>query len=171
MTVWQYLLGFIVTSAWLALVLFVLLCGLWLQGWLAGRKWADRSRSDAWGTLTGFLDLRLLPSPRGEDRLVKILPSSDQRLELPNGEVVGPPTPGRVSDGQSIPAFAWPLIGSPLTGRSRDIAIGVHDEECFLKRRPAADAHGIMYAAMRSRGMWWRGPIMHAVLLNWGSKW
>lgn len=154
-----------------AVVIALLLAGLWLQGWLAGRYLRDASRSDPWGTLTGVLDIRLLRSPKGEDRLVRMLPSSDLRFERPNGEIIGPPTHGRLSDGQSIPSFAWALIGSPLTGRSRDIALGIHDEECFLRRRSPEDAHGLMYQAMRSRGMWWRGPIMYAVLLNWGSTW
>lgn len=171
MTWWQYLLGFGVTSLWLGAIVMLLCAGLWVQGWLAGRKYGDRSLAAPYGELTGFVDLRLLPSPRGEDRLVKILPSSDQRFSLVTGEILGPPTPGRISDGQSIPGAAWWLIGSPLTGRSRDIAIGIHDEECARRRRAPEEAHGIMYAAMRSRGMWWRGPIMFAVLLNWGTSW
>jgi hypothetical protein len=154
-----------------AIALAVLLIGLWLQGWLAGRQYGDRARSDSWGRMWGALDVRLIRSKRREDRSVMILHTTDLRFERPNGEIIGPPTIGRFSDGQSIPPFAWVLVGSPLTGRSRDIAIGIHDEECAVRRRPAVEAHGIMYEAMRSRGMYFRGPIMHAVLLNWGSKW
>lgn len=173
MTWYQYLLGWLVTNSWLALVLGVVACGLWAQGWLAGRKYYNRARPDPWGTLHGMLWIGLLRSPKGEDRAVQIHPDSDDLFETPWGEVIGPSTPGRISDGESSPPITWPLTGGPFNGRARDAALGPHDELCGQnpKTMPSDKAHGVMYCLMRSRGLWWRGPIKHAVLLNWGSKW
>jgi len=39
---------------------------------------------------------------------------------------------GFVSDGASIPRFAWPIIGSPLTGKYRAAAI-IHDYCYFMQ--------------------------------------
>lgn len=166
-----HLHGWFIVNFWIALALLIVLMVLWVQGWWAGRELPDWESPNPWGVLFGSIDVRLLNSQQYEDRSVKILPTTDWWFRRPNGELIRP-TVGRESDGQSIPPFAWLLMGmSPLTGKSRSPAIGGHDEECYLKRRSAEAAHNIMYEMMRARGMRVRGPILHAVLLNWGSKW
>lgn len=166
---YQYVAGFIVTSFAIGLFIGIAACGLWLQGWLAGRRYYNADRK--WGRMAGRLWYGPVPSATGEDRRVEFHPDCTLRFERPNGEVVGSQIPGHTSDGQSVPVLAWPLIGSPFTGRSRDIATGIHDPMCKERTRPSAEVHGIFYEAMRSRGIWFRGPIIHAVELNWGPKW
>lgn len=169
MTWYHYLLGFLVTAAWLALILLLLACGLWLQGWLAGRRYYNRARPDPWGRSAGRPTYTFLESATGEDRMALVHPDTDLRHEMPDGSVIAMSS-GRMIDGQSIPVLARPLIGGPFDGRSRNAA-ALHDELCAVRQRSAIEAHGAMYAAMRARGLWWRGPIVHAVQLNWGARW
>lgn len=122
-----------------------------------------------WGTLRGDLVLRLPRSPKGEDRAVQIHPDTSLSFERPNGEVISM-TRDRWSDGMSGWSILWPLIGSPLTGRVKDCAF-IHDELCARKDRPSAEAHRVMYEAMRSRGLWFRGPLIYRGLLIGGARW
>ena len=101
--------------------------------------------------------------------MVQIHPDTDLSFERPNGEIISM-THGRWIDGQSIPPLLWPLLGSPLTGRSKDCA-AIHDELCARKDRHYKEAHRVMYEGMRSRGMWFRGRLMYWGLLIGGSKW
>lgn len=168
---YHYLLGWIVTNLWIALTIGILTAGLWVQGWLAGRKYYNRARPDPWGSIGGRLIVEMIRAKKGEDREVEIFPGTTWWQELPNGERIENLEIGRRSDGQSIPPPGWPLVGSPLTGRSREVNTGGHDEECKRRRWPPEKVHGASYCGMRARGMYLRGPIMHAILLNWGSRW
>lgn len=170
MSWYHYLFGWIVTNLWLTFVVGILLAGLWLQGWSAGRHLSDRSRSDPWGTLHGMAWLGMLRSAKGEDRLAKVHPDTDLAFERPNGEIIRLRADLTI-DGQSIPPLARPLIGGPFDGRGRDGSY-LHDGECAEPQsRSYQDAHAIQYQVNRSLGLWFRGPIVYAVQLNWGRRW
>jgi hypothetical protein len=124
--------------------------------------------SALYGTFHGELVTVWLTSAR-EDRRMRVHPDTTLAFERPNGEVITM-TVGREFDGQSIPPLAWPLVGSPMTGKSR-LCAAIHDELCARKDRPYRDAHRVMYEAMRSRGMRFRAALIYRALLMGGSKW
>jgi hypothetical protein len=121
-----------------------------------------------WGHFRGRVVTEWLDSD-GEDRVMRLTPETDLVFERPSGECIAAHV-GLTFDGASIPSLAWPLVGSPFTGKFRKAAV-IHDSLCRRKDRPYRDAHRVMYEAMRSRGMWFRGPIMYRVLLWFGSRW
>lgn len=77
---------------------------------------------------------------------------------------------GFVTDGASIPAALWPLMGSPFTGRYRLPAV-LHDCAYSTVGLTRADADRMFYEAMREAGvgavMAW---LMYAAvrLFGWG---
>lgn len=123
-----------------------------------------------WGTMHGIMNTDWLRSAKGEDRAMLVTTRSTLSFERPNGEIITPEA-GLIFDGQSVPMWAWFLLAmSPFTGKSREAA-AVHDHLCKKQDRPYRDAHRVMLEAMRSRGMWFRGPLLYRALLLRGSKW
>jgi hypothetical protein len=128
------------------------------------------SSSRNWGRMEGRIATWWHVSRKGEDRAMEVHPDTDLTFVRPSGERIRPRA-GFVFDGQSIPIWAWLILGmSPYTGKSRQAA-AIHDWLCHLRDRPYREAHYVMYEIMRSRGMHWRGPIMFRILLLAGSKW
>lgn len=84
---------------------------------------------------------------KGEDRRMKLHPDTDLVFERGSGEVVVA-FPGLEFDGASIPVWAWPLIGSPFTGKYRKAAV-IHDQMCHDQTRPAKEAHWIFREMLR----------------------
>ena len=88
----------------------------------------------------------------------------------PNGEIITPAV-GLIFDGQSIPILLWLVLGmSPFTGKSREAAL-IHDHLCKVQDRTYQEAARVMYECCRSRGMWFRAPLIYRGLLIGGSKW
>ena len=82
---------------------------------------------------------------------------------------------GFVSDGASIPRFAWPIIGSPLTGKYRAAAI-IHDYCYFMQMFSREISDKIFLEAMKvlKVSKWKRYIIYWAVrlfgCLAWGNR-
>lgn len=105
-----------------------------------------------------------------EDRWMLLHPDTDLVFVRPTGEVITALT-GLRFDGASIPVWAWPLIGSPFTGRYREAAV-IHDTLCFAKDRPAKEAHWVFREMLRALGVGrFRARLMYVALLIGGSKW
>ena len=59
---------------------------------------------------------------------------------------------GFQTDGASIPAPLWPLVGHPLSGSILKAA-ALHDYELVTKRAPSAVIHRRFYHALRATGV------------------
>jgi hypothetical protein len=59
---------------------------------------------------------------------------------------------GAISDGASIPAFLWRIVGTPLVGRYRNAAV-VHDWYCATRSEPSPAVHQMFYEAMLASGV------------------
>lgn len=59
---------------------------------------------------------------------------------------------GTISDGASIPAFLWKIVGTPLVGQYRDAAI-IHDWFCAVRTEPYPAVHRMFYEAMLTSGV------------------
>ena len=126
--------------------------------------------SQLWGTMHGVLNVDFLRSRKGEDRAVQVTDRSTLCFVRADGETIQPAA-DFISDGQSIPIALWWLLGmSPLTGKSREASI-IHDWLCKTRDRTYQEAARVMLEIMRSRGMWFRGPLLYRALLIGGSKW
>lgn len=122
-----------------------------------------------WGRFEGEVVTRWLPSA-GEDRRMALHPDTTLMFRRRNGETIAA-KPWLEFDGASIPVWAWPLIGSPFTGKYRRAAV-IHDTLCAAKERPWRDAHRVMYEACRALGVGkFRAWLMYRALLIGGSKW
>ena len=107
---------------------------------------------------------------KGEDRRMKLHAETDLVFVRASGEVL-PAFPGLEFDGASIPTWAWPLIGSPFTGKYRKAAV-IHDQLCHDKRRPAKECHWIFREMLLSLGVGrLRARLMYLALIWAGSKW
>lgn len=124
---------------------------------------------DLWGRFHGEVVTRWLPS-RGEDRRMVLHPDTTLAFERASGEVITARI-GLEFDGASIPVWAWPLFGSPFTGKFRRAAV-IHDTLCDSRDRPWREAHQVMYEAMRALGVGrFRARLMYRALLIGGSRW
>lgn len=122
-----------------------------------------------WGKFHGRVVTIWLDS-NGEDRRMLLHSDTDLVFELPNGDAI-PALRGLEFDGASIPVWAWPLIGSPFTGKFRKAAV-IHDTLCFIKDRPHREAHYLMYLACRALGVGKiRAKLIYWALLVGGSRW
>ena len=123
-----------------------------------------------WGTWHGEPNTTWLRSAYGEDRAMMVTEHSTLAFERPNGEIITPAV-GLIFDGQSIPILLWLVLGmSPFTGKSREAAL-IHDHLCKVQDRTYQEAARVMYECCRSRGMWFRAPLIYRGLLIGGSKW
>lgn len=78
---------------------------------------------------------------------------------------------GSVTDGASIPLFAWSIIGGPFEGVYRDAAV-VHDVACSQKQRSWESVHEMFYRAMlTSRVNEAKAKIMYAAVYHFGPRW
>lgn len=125
--------------------------------------------NNRWGAFTGVVVTEWSPGGGDEDRQMVLHPDTTLAYTRPNGERIAADV-GLVFDGASIPPLAWPLVGSPFTGKARLPAV-IHDTLCSRKDRPWPEVHRVMYEAMRCRGMWFRGPILYRILMAFGSRW
>lgn len=58
---------------------------------------------------------------------------------------------GYITNGASIPASLWSIVGGPFDGPYRDAAV-LHDYYCEAKTRSSDDTHKMYYEAARARG-------------------
>jgi len=122
-----------------------------------------------WGRFHGKVITVWLDSA-GEDRRMRIHPETDLVFVRYTGDVIHARV-GLEFDGASIPVWAWPLIGSPFTGKFRKAAV-IHDTLCAKPDRPYRDAHRLMYECCRSLGVGRvRARLIYWALLIGGSKW
>jgi len=106
----------------------------------------------------------------GEDRRMRLHQDTDLSFETPTGELI-PALPSLEFDGASLPVWAWPLIGSPFTGKYRKAAV-IHDTLCFVKDRTPRECHYLMRTMCRSLGVGrFRSFLIYSALLIGGSKW
>lgn len=59
---------------------------------------------------------------------------------------------GTISDGASIPRWAWSVIGAPFSGRYAISAL-LHDHYCETRERTSHDTHRSFYYGMRANGV------------------
>ena len=122
-----------------------------------------------YGTMRGQVVTVWLKSG-GEARRMRLHSDTDLTFERPTGEII-PALVGLEFDGASIPIWAWPLIGSPFTGKYREAAV-IHDTLCFAKDRPYKEAHWVFRECLRALGVGrFRARVMYLALLIGGSKW
>ncbi len=106
----------------------------------------------------------------GEDRRMRLTDQTDLVFTRPTGEVI-PALPGLEFDGASVPVWAWPLVGSPFTGKYRKAAV-IHDTLCFVKVMSAKESHWVFREMLRALGVGrFRARLMYVALLVGGSKW
>lgn len=78
---------------------------------------------------------------------------------------------GFVSDGSSIPRWAWFAAGHPYSGQTLIAAI-VHDYLCVERDMPHEIAHGAFYDIARACGeKKMRAWVMHKAIKVGGPKW
>ena len=78
---------------------------------------------------------------------------------------------GTVSDGASIPQWAWSFVGGPLDGNYRDAAV-IHDVGCVDKNQRWDVVHRIFYYAMLAkRTQEWKAKVMYAAVYHFGPRW
>lgn len=129
----------------------------------------ETAKSSLWGIFYGKVVTEWLGSS-GEDRRMRLHPDTDLVFVRYNGERIAA-LAGLEFDGASIPPIAWPLIGSPFTGKFRKAAV-IHDTLCQLKDRPARECHRLFYEMARSLGVGrFRAALMYRALVLGGSKW
>lgn len=129
----------------------------------------ETAKSSLWGMFFGKVVTEWLGSS-GEDRRMKLHAETDLVFVRYTGERIAALV-GLEFDGASIPAIAWPLIGSPFTGKFRKAAV-IHDTLCQSQDRPYRDSHRIFYEMARSLGVGrFRARLMYRALLIGGSKW
>lgn len=129
-------------------------------------------KANLWGTMRGeVVTIWLRPkTKRREHRLMQVHPDTTLRFERMTGETIYALV-GLIFDGASIPVWAWPLIGSPFTGRYREAAV-IHDTLCFLRDRPSKQAHWVFREDILALGVGRvRARLMYVALLIGGSKW
>lgn len=75
-----------------------------------------------------------------------------------------------VVDGASIPSFAWPFIGAPLSGDFRRASV-IHDWDCQQKTEPSWVVHARFYYAMRADGVGrFRAALMYLAVRWFGPQ-
>ena len=79
-------------------------------------------------------------------RKVRVVESFSYDVGKKGGSTIYVPA-GFVSDGATIPRFAWPIIGSPLTGKYRAAAI-LHDYLYYTAKYPRKRCDEIFLEAM-----------------------
>jgi hypothetical protein len=78
---------------------------------------------------------------------------------------------GTLTDGASIPAIFWSVIGGPFEGKYRDAAVN-HDYECCVKQNPWEAVHRMFYYGMMARGVeFWRAKLMYFAVYFYGPRW
>lgn len=97
----------------------------------------------------------------GEDYRVRLLePLTFVDVRGPAVEYVTVPA-GTVVDGATIPAWAWALVGAPLSGDFRRAAV-LHDYECVVRATASWQVHRRFYRAMRADGVGrFRAAVMY----------
>ena len=78
---------------------------------------------------------------------------------------------GYLSNGASIPASLWAILGGPFSGPYRDAAV-IHDYFCETQDRPWKDVHEMFLEAAVSRGTDVSlAKTMYAGILFGGPRW
>lgn len=78
---------------------------------------------------------------------------------------------GYLSNGASIPASLWAILGGPFSGPYRDAAV-IHDYYCETQDRPWKDVHEMFLEAAVSRGTDVSlAKTMYAGILFGGPRW
>jgi hypothetical protein len=73
-------------------------------------------------------------------------------------------------NGSSIPEFAWPLIGHPLTP-SFLYASALHDAGCRARTEPSHIVHKRFYYGLRASGVSWRTAYTkYAIVREFGPS-
>ena len=86
----------------------------------------------------------------------------------PKGEKIVKVPIGFISDGASIPRFAWSIIGSPWGGKYTEAAI-IHDYLYFTRTTTRKYADKIFILGMRDLGVsWWRRVTMYRSVRSFG---
>ncbi|WP_419174394.1 DUF1353 domain-containing protein [Desulfosediminicola sp.] len=88
----------------------------------------------------------------------------------PNGMVWISPKDS-ITDGASIPKFAWPIIGSPFKGKYRAASV-IHDISCKERVRTWESVHLAFYYAMMASGVSRaKAKVMYAAVYFRGPRW
>lgn len=78
---------------------------------------------------------------------------------------------GAISDGASIPDWAWAMVGGPFSGLYKDAAV-IHDHYCVQRTRKWEDVHSVFYEASLNRGTAETlAKTMYAAVLLAGPRW
>lgn len=108
--------------------------------------------------------LRVEFTARGRVRLLEPLRWLDAR------EPITVPT-GFISDGVTVPAIAWPLVGHPYSGSLLRAAL-LHDWEIAMRDAPSAAVHRRFWAALRASGVGRvRAALLYATVRTFGPRW
>jgi len=112
----------------------------------------------------------------GSFKAEKVSPKTFMILEdysytTPENETYTVPK-GFITDGASIPSIAWPIVGSPFTGRYT-MAAGIHDVFYVTHEVNRKKADKIFLLGMKDLGVsWWRRKLMgRCVRLFGGFLW
>ncbi|CAJ0810702.1 MULTISPECIES: DUF1353 domain-containing protein [Ralstonia] len=78
---------------------------------------------------------------------------------------------GFVSDGASIPKWAWSFVGGPLDDKYRNAAV-IHDVGCVERKQKWEIVHLTFYNAMRAAGVSESlAKVMYAAVYHFGPRW
>ena len=133
----------------------------------------------AWLATTAPAMAQPKPEPKFEGLPIKVEFTEDGRnMRLmspvafvgPNGRRWDAPS-GMLTDGASIPRFAWTLIGGPFEGKYRNAAI-IHDRYCDTRTRTWQDTHEVFFHAMVASGVSnSQAKIMYTAVYRFGPRW
>jgi hypothetical protein len=121
------------------------------------------SLSSLYGDFHGELRVRLIEGGR-----VELL--EDYVYVDPFGvEWVAPK--GSVSEGASVPRWAWSMIDGAYAADYRNAAI-IHDAACRAREHHWADVHRAFYHAMLAAGIpKLKAAVMYATVYHFGPRW
>ena len=119
-----------------------------------------------WGFYTGEVEVKWLPDGRNMQLL------NEYRYTEPKPRSVEwTAKKGYITDGASIPHWAWSLVGGPFEGKYRNGAI-LHDAACSFKTRTSDEAHMMFYEAMQCSGVGKvKAKLFYFAVYKFGPRW
>ncbi len=116
-----------------------------------------------YGRFEGKLEVELISG--GQIKLLRpfsFVDRYDKRWTAPEG---------MISDGASIPQWAWSFIGGPFDGDYRDAAV-IHDCGCVQRKAPWVEVHRTFLYGLLARNV---DPVksytMYAAVYHFGPRW
>jgi hypothetical protein len=123
------------------------------------------------GRFEGTLDVRFMSMKTGDGQTYEMVQLLTPFAYRDSKGVLWEVPAGFMSDGASIPAKLWAVVGGPYSGPYRDASV-IHDFYCYTKSRPWTAVHEVFLEAALNRGTPdWQARYMYAGILFQGPRW